>query len=107
MHGTKENADDVGEQYAHEVGRKNGNEFGLHDMHGNVYEWCRDRYQEKLPGGTDPDVQTRPQASSRVGRGGGWDFDAMLSHSTYRFRFSPEAQYDDLGFRLARVQSIR
>ena len=53
------------------MGSYKPNRLGLHDMHGNVQEWCRDCYGEKLPGGTDPEVTK--DASYRVLRGGSWN----------------------------------
>ncbi len=88
------------------------NPWGLHDMHGNAFEWCRDWYHLKLPGGVDPDLhQAKSTASksehggvSRVRRGGCWADDGWPCRSAFRLRFEPERRYDHIGFRVVAVQ---
>jgi formylglycine-generating enzyme required for sulfatase activity len=92
------------------VGSYPANAWGLHDMHGNVVEWCRDWYYAKLPGGTDPDLSTvkgtrnRDGTYSRVRRGSAWTDDGWASRSAFRQRFEPERRYDHIGFRVVAVE---
>ncbi len=86
------------ENYAHTVRMKKANPWGLYDMHGNVWEWCQDGYEEKRPGGRDPVVQ---QGSDKVARGGSWNLPARCCWSAYRFSYNPTIRYHHLGFRLA------
>ena len=76
------------------------NAYGLYDMHGNVWEWCEDGYQERLPGGVDPLVST---GQSRVIRGGGWYDRGGDCRSANRLRGSPDIRSVLYGFRLAVV----
>ena len=85
----------------HAVGTKQANAWGLHDMHGNVWEWCEDWYADKLPGGSVSDFKGAASGSFRVYRGGCWCFDAANCRSAFRFRFSPGLRVVILGFRLA------
>jgi formylglycine-generating enzyme len=88
---------------AAKVGSYPPNAWGLHDMHGNTFEWCRDWYHAKLPGGIDPDLHAAT-ATSRVRRGGGWTDDGWACRSAFRLRFEPERRYDHIGFRVALIQ---
>ena len=81
------------------VGSFPPNAWGLYDMHGNVWEWCSDWYDDNPTG-----AQTNPtgpsSGSRRVGRGGGWLFDAQRCRSAYRYGFIPAFSYYHIGFRL-------
>ena len=74
----------------HPVGQKKPNAFGLYDMHGNVWEWCEDRYS----GG----------GSRRVNRGGSWYCNSGGCAAGFRLNLYPGLRRYDLGFRLAADQ---
>jgi len=92
------------------VGSYPANAWGLHDMHGNVYEWCRDWYHQKLPGGNDPDLSARRGTAnrdgtfSRVRRGGAWGDAGKACRSAFRLRYEPERRADHIGFRVVAVR---
>jgi sulfatase modifying factor 1 len=98
----RENAYDIGERYAHQVGLKIPNAFGLHDMHGNVFEWCDDYYAEDYyQQSPTKDPQGPASGSSRVLRGGSWSGYSSYSRSAFRGRLAAVGRYPDLfGFRL-------
>lgn len=99
-----ENAWDVYERYAHRVGQKLPNNWGLYDMGGNVWEWCEDWFDEdyySVSPGADP---TGPVSGSiRVLRGGGWSDDAGYCRSAYRLRYRPGYTWLNIGFRVVLV----
>ncbi|MFE2274192.1 formylglycine-generating enzyme family protein [Streptomyces lavendulae] len=74
----------------HEAGGKLPNAWGLHDMLGNVWDWCWDVY--------DPEVY----GTYRVLRGGGWFDEHWSCRASARRRSHPAFRVDDVGFRLAR-----
>lgn len=78
------------------------NAYGLYDMHGNVWEWCADAYQEKLPCGNDPLVS---EGMYRVSRGGSWQYFSWGCRSAYRYYGVPDKRLMSRGFRLATVPS--
>ena len=88
----------------HPVGTKLPNAFGLHDMHGNLYEWCgdfsEDKWYEKSPL-TDP---SGPIAgSARIFRGGAWHLYPSVCRSAYRNEHPASTCHNRYGFRLVRV----
>ena len=97
-----QNSWNMGEKYAHQVGQKRPNMWGLLDMTGNVWERCSDWYSQRLPGGTDP--RGSSAGSSHVFRGGSFYKD----HPDTRVgdRYIERSTFDstfNVGFRFTHV----
>ena len=84
----------------HPVGTKRPNAWGLHDMHGNVWEWCLSRWEGALPGGSITNVVVRAEGGLRVARGGSWLYDGRACRSANRDEYSPLNRCSDVGFRV-------
>jgi formylglycine-generating enzyme required for sulfatase activity len=104
----QDNAESIGEKYAHLVNQKNSNPWGLNDMHGNVREWCAGYMGSQVAGGTDPEgIESEwPKGVNRGYRGGSWGDPASGCTSTLRFRDFPFRRTSTLGFRVARTLSL-
>jgi formylglycine-generating enzyme required for sulfatase activity len=95
----------------HDVAQKPANAFGLHDVHGNVWEWVLDGYYTPYDAGEDfLDEQGQPfrapeTSRSRITRGGGFATPLAATRSSNRGPINPEAREGAIGVRPAR--SIR
>ena len=87
------------EKYAHSVGQKLANRFGLYDMHGNVAEWCSDWNGLYFEGGRDP--QGAKSGAIRVLRGGSWISAAVACRSAFCGGGAPDDRGGNIGFRIA------
>jgi len=95
----------IAEGRTHQVGEKEPNHFGLHDMHGNVWEWCHDWYTDDLKhGGTVVDPQGPKSGELRVIRGGGWASGPARCRNAARSHDPPSVHDEDLGFRVVLIQ---
>ena len=94
-------SDGVGGQTA-VVGRYAANAYGLHDMHGNVWEWVEDCWNDSYSGApSNGDAWLRGNCERRVLRGGSWD--VVPWHLRSAERDSTGGRLSDFGFRVART----
>ena len=84
----------------HPVGQKKPNSMGIHDMSGNVWEWVQD-WNYKYPSTRQTDPTGPATGSSRLRRGGSWQYDADKSRAAWRSSGYQDDRAMDIGFRLA------
>ena len=92
---------DDGHPFTAPIGRFKPNAFGLHDMHGNVWEWCSDWYGEDYYGKSPKqDPQGPVNGKERVSRGGAWSTQPKFCRSAFRDWHEPGYRSDCVGFRV-------
>jgi len=90
----------------HAVRELKANQFGIHDVHGNVYEWVQDAWapdtygQRSTTGAIDP-VMSTSTTQQRVLRGGGWSNHFAYCRSSYRYANKPDYRVPGIGFRIS------
>ena len=94
------------ERSTHDVGMKACNAWGLHDMLGNVWEWCEDQWDGATRYAAGPVWDPKPgvEGSARVVRGGSWRDGAQGVRAACRDAGPPGFRYGVVGFRLAEVR---
>jgi formylglycine-generating enzyme required for sulfatase activity len=86
------------------VGRKKPNAWGLHDMHGYVWEWCQDAWHDNYEGApADSSAWEVADAKERVMRGGSWADSAETCRSGYRHHAAADHRNDRVGFRCVKA----
>jgi serine/threonine protein kinase/formylglycine-generating enzyme required for sulfatase activity len=93
-----------------EVGKYGANAFGLHDMHGNVWEWCEDYYGRYETAPKNGNARTTKEHDNdqevRIVRGGSWENYPAQCRSSTRLHFLSNAKYWNLGFRVVCVPKM-
>jgi formylglycine-generating enzyme required for sulfatase activity len=99
--------EDTPQTFTAPVGSYSPNRWGLHDMHGNVWEWCSDwhddDYYAQSPIEDPPGTNVQ---GLRVRRGGGWNTFPIFARASYRNWHSPQSRCLNLGFRVVREAEV-
>jgi formylglycine-generating enzyme required for sulfatase activity len=97
----------VGLEAPFQIGQLRAGRFGTFDMHGNVLEWCQNRYDRTTLEAETGKVVKDDDDSSRVLRGGSFINSATNMRSAIRYNLRPGVRYDYGGFRVSRTYNLR
>ncbi len=90
----------------HPVGQKEPNNFGLYDMHGNIWQWCQDLWEENYANLPNENPQGPAEGAYRVLRGGSWNLNPVDSRSARRVRHDPVQRHYLFGMRVRLVPAF-